>query len=120
MIKDFRDLEIYQLANDLTLDVYEVIKDLPRSERYVLIDQLRRATTSIGANIAEGFGRYHTKEYIKFLYISRGSLMEVWHFLILAQKLGYVKEISSFETKINKLAVKINNLIRAISSKKQQ
>ncbi len=70
MIKDFRDLEVYQLANKLTIKVYKFIETLPSKEKYCLIDQLMRASSSVGANIAEGFGRYHTKEYIKFLYIA--------------------------------------------------
>lgn len=105
------------MANSMTIDIYKLTDKFPGSEKYGIIDQLRRASASMGANIAEGFGRYHTKEYIKFLYISRGSLMEVWHFLILAQKVGYLEDITEFETKINTLGVKLNNLIRAISNK---
>jgi len=118
-IKDFRDLEVYQLANKLTLDIYGLVgTKIQQTERFGITDQLKRASISIGANIAEGFGRYHTKEYIKFLYIARGSLMEVWHFLILSKDLEYLGDISNLEQSINILAVKLNNLISAISNKK--
>lgn len=116
-IKDFRDLEVYKLANKITLEIYDLTKDFPAKEKYSLIDQLNRAVTSIGANIAEGFGRYHTKEYIKFLYTSRGSLMEVLHFLIISKELKYIdnKKLDAFDERIRILGIKINNLIGALS-----
>lgn len=118
-IRDFRDLEIYQLSLELTKDIYHIIDKFPDCEKFNIIDQLIRAVSSIGANIAEGFGRYHRKEFVKFLYISRGSLMEVLHFLILSNKLGYIKdnELKEFDEKIKILGIKINNLINAICKK---
>ncbi len=119
MIKDFRDLEVYQLANKLTVEVYKFVETLPNKERYCLIDQLIRASSSIGANIAEGFGRYHTKEYLRFLYIARGSLMEVLHFLVLSSELDYLdqKLFNKFEQEINVMGVKLNNLIAALAKR---
>ncbi|EKD56808.1 MAG: S23 ribosomal [uncultured bacterium] len=119
-IKNFQDLEIYQLSVNLALDVYRFCDKIPQKEKYNIIDQLIRATSSIGANIAEGFGRYHKKEFIQYLYISRGSLMEVLHFLILSNRLGYLEnnELSKFDDKIVTLGVKINNLINAINNHK--
>lgn len=107
-IKTFKDLEIYQLT-----------EKLPRQEKYIIRDQLIRAVTSIGANIAEGFGRDTTKEFIKFLYNSRGSLMEVEHFLNLSIELNYLKseEIEEIENKCNILGIKINNLIRSLKQR---
>jgi len=118
-INNFKNLEVYRLANKLTLDIYELTADFPAEEKFSLVDQLKRAASSIGANIAEGFGRYHTKEYIKFLYVSRGSLMEVLHFLTLARDLQYIKmeTLNKFENEIKDLGVRINNLIRALSNK---
>ena len=116
-IKDFQDLEIYQLSLELAVKIYKLTEDLPIKEKFSLSQQLIRAVSSIGANIAEGFGRFHRKEFIKFLYIARGSLMEVYHFIILAKELNYLKksEFSSLEQDVNKLGVKLNNLISAIS-----
>lgn len=120
-IRDFRDLEVYQLTLELTEDVYEITSRLPLKEKFNIIDQLNRAICSVGANIAEGFGRFHSKELVKFLYNSRGSLMEVFHFLILANKLKYFddKKLTYFEDKIKVLNIKINNLIRAIIIKNE-
>jgi len=61
MIKSFEDLEVYRLSVLLVKKVYTIVKDFPAKERFVIIDQLMRASTSIGANIAEGFGRHSTK-----------------------------------------------------------
>ncbi len=116
-IKDFQDLEIYQIALDLTKKIYKLVDSFPAKEKFILSNQLLRAVLSIGANIAEGSGRFYRKEFIKFLYIARGSLMEVYHFIILAKELNYLKkkEYLPLENDINKLSVKINNLISSIS-----
>lgn len=65
-IRDFDDLEIYQLSIDLSDWIYEITAEFPVEEKYNIISQLRKAVTSIGANIAEGFGRFHYKENIQF------------------------------------------------------
>lgn len=90
-IKSFEDLEVYQLSLILAKEIYKITDKLPKEEKFIIRDQLIRAVTSIGDNIAEGFGRDTTKEYIKFLYNVRGSLMEVRHFLNLCKELGYIK-----------------------------
>jgi four helix bundle protein len=117
VIKDFRDLEVYQLSNGLSIKIYGLTSGFPKEERFGITDQLRRASASVGANIAEGSGRFHTKDYIKFLYNSRGSLMEVQHFIILSTELGFASaEISDELTQeIKVLSIKLNNLIGALS-----
>lgn len=119
VIKSFKELDVYNLANDLAVRVYAETKMFPANERFGMVDQLRRAATSIGANISEGFGRYHTKDFIKFLYISRGSLMEVQHFLIFSERLGLLEaaRLTELENDIITLNLKINNLIGALSKK---
>lgn len=118
-INTFEDLEVYQLSISLAKKIYHLTNELPKNEKYVICDQLIRAVTSIGANIAEGFGRNTTKEFIKFLYNARGSLMEVRHFLNLVIELGYVKSENIIDVKYdcNTLGVKINNLIRSLKNK---
>ena len=119
MIKSFEDLEVYQLSILLTKKIYSLVKNFPLKERFIIVDQLMRAGTSIGANIAEGFGRNTTKEFLAFLYNSRGSLMEVRHFLNLSKELGYIS-IDKFESitkDCNLLGVKINNLINSLKKK---
>lgn len=74
---DYKNLKVWQKAMDLTVEIYSLIKLLPREETYALADQMRRAVVSIPSNIAEGHGRNSDKEFIKFLTISRGSLLEL-------------------------------------------
>lgn len=116
-VNSFRDLEVYQLSLELATDIYELVKKFPSKEKFNIINQLIRAVCSIGANIAEGWGRFHTKDFIKFLYNARGSLMEVLHFLILSHKLEYISEneLTKLNDKIILLSIKLNNFIKSLS-----
>lgn len=106
------------MALELAVEIYQLTKSFPKEERCGLIDQLRRAVASIGANIAESFGRYHYKDKMVFYYNARGSLYEVSHFLELAFRIGYLKEETkiSLENKIKNLSVKLNNFINVVGS----
>ncbi len=75
--RGFEDLECYQLALQVLREAYRVAKLLPPEERYNLADQMRRAATSVVLNIAEGYGRYHYLDSLRFFYQARGSLCEV-------------------------------------------
>lgn len=71
---------------------YEIASSLPDTERYALADQIRRCAISIPANIAEGQARQHTREFIQFLSISRGSLAELETLILAAHQLNYVDD----------------------------
>ena len=88
----FESLDVYQKCRSLVTDVYRIQHSFPQEERYGLGDQLRRASTSITANIAEGSGRQSVREKIHFVEISYGSLMEVFCELQTATDLGYITE----------------------------
>ena len=77
---------------DLAVLVHQSCTTLPRSEIYGLVSQLRRAATSVPSNIAEGYARRSTKEYIYFLRVARGSMAELETQLLLAQRVGYLPE----------------------------
>ena len=77
MDQNFRSLRAYQESKELVKQVYELLKKFPKEEQYALCDQLRRSVISVPSNIAEGMGRYSTKEQVHFLEIAFGSLMEV-------------------------------------------
>lgn len=89
MIRDYRELDVYQMSMDLCEKVYGLVRKLPTEERFALGDQLRRAVVSIPSNIAEGNGRGTSKDYAHFLSMARGSLFEVRTQLELAVRLGY-------------------------------
>jgi four helix bundle protein len=91
-IERFEDLEVWQEAQLLAVEVYHVTRSFPKDEIYAMTSQLRRAASSISANIAEGFGRSTVKDKIHFYTIAYGSLLEVKNFLYLAQKLDYIDE----------------------------
>lgn len=76
-MENYKDLRVWQKAIDLVVTVYQLTKKFPQEERYALTSQIQRAVTSIPANIAEGWGRASTKEYIYHLTVARGSLMEL-------------------------------------------
>lgn len=76
-IKSFTDLKAWKEGHKLVLLIYQITKDFPENEIYLLTSQIRRAASSITANIAEGFGRKSYKEKIQFYYKSQGSLNEL-------------------------------------------
>jgi len=115
-ITSFQDLDVWKEAHRLVLSVYRVTKDFPADERFGIISQLRRASSSITANIAEGFSRYYFKDKIRFYYQSRGSVSEVQNFLILSKDLGYLDEeiLQDLNTQATKILLLTNGLIRSI------
>lgn len=84
------ELPVWQTAHSLTLQVYKLSSKLPSAEQYGLVSQLRRAASSIPANITEGFYRKSIKELLQFLYVARGSLGETKYHLLLARDLDYI------------------------------
>jgi four helix bundle protein len=89
-VRDFTDLQVWQLARELRQQAYALCAGFPPDERYALTQQLRRATISITANIAEDFGRYSYQENIQFCRVARGSAYEVRDHLITATDQHYI------------------------------
>jgi four helix bundle protein len=96
-MRDFRKIEAWQLADDLAVAVYEATKAFPKEEVYGITSQIRRAVTSVAANIVEGASRESAKDYAHFLQIARGSLAETQYFLHLARRLGYLDQERAVE-----------------------
>lgn len=90
-MRDFRQIKVWAKAHDLTLEIYRLTSSFPREELYGLTSQLRRASASIPANIAEGFGRGGNVELARFLQIGMGSAYEVEYHALLAKDLGLIK-----------------------------
>ena len=88
MIKDHKDLVVWQKAMDLVIQVYKIVKTFPIEEKYGLSDQMRRAAVSIPSNIAEGYQRGSDRELSHFLRIALGSSAELETQLILCGRLG--------------------------------
>jgi four helix bundle protein len=89
-MRDYTKINAWKLADDLTVAVYQFTRSFPREELYGLTSQVRRASYSVPANIAEGSSRESKRDYLHFLYIARGSLSEAQYFVHLARRLGYL------------------------------
>ena len=96
-IKNFQDLRIWQIEKKVVKDIYILTKKFPKEELYGLTSQIRRSAVSIPSNIAEGFRRYHNKEYKQFLYIALGSCAELETQIIIANELDYINETNKSE-----------------------
>jgi four helix bundle protein len=92
MPRDFKKIKAWQHADDLAVLVYSKTKSFPVEELYGITSQLRRAAVSIPANVAEGAGREHKKEYFHFLNIARGSIVEMEYLLHFSKRVGYLKK----------------------------
>ncbi len=114
-IKNFYDLDAWQQGHQLVLMIYQITKTFPKEEMYGVTSQLRRAASSITANIAEGFARYHFKDKIKFYYQARGSVAETQNFLFLTRDLGYIssEQFQTIGSKTKDVYQLINGLIRS-------
>jgi four helix bundle protein len=91
-VRKYNELLAWQKAMDLVVNVYEVSRLFPKEELYGLTSQLRRAVVSVPSNIAEGQSRAGSRDFLRYLSISRGSLSEVETQLIIAERLGYLSE----------------------------
>jgi len=119
MIKNYKELKVWQKSYQLCLEVYRVTKGFPKEELYGLTSQMRRAAMSIPCNIAEGYGRKTTPEYIRFLYIAYGSTCELETQTLLAGDLGYIKNDRIFELQsdIGEVERMLKALIKSLENK---
>ena len=101
-IHHFTHLIAWQKNHQVVLKIYSLTRQFPKEELFGLTSQIRRAAASITANIAEGYGRYHSKDRIKFYLYARGSNTELQNHIILANDLGYISD-----DEFNALKVKV-------------
>ena len=91
-IQTFTDLNVWEEGHKLVIATYRITASFPKSETYSLVDQMRRAASSVTANIAEGWGRQTYKERLQFCYQAQGSLTELKNFLLIARDIGYLEQ----------------------------
>ena len=111
-MKDFRELKVWERGHQLVLSVYRATRKFPKDELYGLTSQIRRASASIPANIAEGCGREGDAELARFLKIARGSASELEYHLLLAHDLSLVSdsEFDHLSTEIIEIRKMLNAL----------
>jgi four helix bundle protein len=120
---DFTELDVWKLSHELRTKVYILAKFLPEDEKYGIISQIKRSSTSIGANIAEGHGRFHYQENIQFCRQARGSLTETKDHLIFIKDAQLIKKISSIEHLLDlceQIRIKLNGYIGYLKRCKQE
>lgn len=121
-IEGLNRLEVWQRAKDFALRIYrEVLPGLPAEEKWGLAQQLRRSSTSISANIAEGYGRFYYQDNVRFCYTARGSLQETLSHLVFCHEAGFVsspvyKPLAQEGAEIGKM---LNGYIAYLKSSKQ-
>ena len=120
--KTFEDLLVWQKAHQFVLDIYRLTRTFPKDETYGLVSQLRRASVSIPANIAEGFRKRGKADKVRFFNIAQGSLEEVRYYLILTRDLKYgdVKQLTILLEEISKLLESYMRSVLKDSSQKPE
>ena len=93
-MKTYKDLVVWQKAMDLVTEIYRITARFSKEELYGLTSQIRRSAVSVPSNIAEGYGRKSTNDYIRFLQISMGSLYELQTQLQIAQNLTFISDVA--------------------------
>ncbi len=117
MFKTFEEMPVWQEAMEMAREVYYLTEVLPKKEDYGLTSQLRRSALSISANVAEGFGRMHSRDKINFYYHARGSLSETKNNLIYGSRVGYFTDddVNPLFSKIDSIWKQLNCLISSLA-----
>ncbi|MDF1537037.1 MAG: four helix bundle protein [bacterium] len=115
-MQDFRKLQVWDRAMEITTRIYETTKAFPRCKQFGLTAQLRGASSSIGANIAEGCGRGSNKDFLRFLHMAIGSAFEVENHILLAESLKYLEkgQASSMVEDVIELKKMLSSLMRKV------
>ena len=118
-MQNFKELKVWEKAHQLTLSIYKASAKFPKEEIYSLTSQLRRASASVPANIAEGCGKNSQADLANFLNISLGSANETEYFLILSKDLDYLTEeqFTILSNSINEVKAMLINLISKVRTK---
>lgn len=120
MTRKHQQLRAWQDAMQLVQAIYQLTSMFPDSERYGLTSQIRRAAVSVPSNIAEGAARGSTADFIRFLYIARGSLSELETQCLIAQGLGYVQDLDQITELSDRTFSQLGGLINHLNTRKPQ
>lgn len=118
---NLNDLGVYRISRELSSRAWDIYKEMLKEYKFSIGRQFIRAVDSVGANIAEGYGRYHYLDSTKFYYNARGSLWETKHWIELLHERKLISnELRTYYSeKLNTLGIKLNNFISSVKSKAQ-
>lgn len=116
-MKDFRTLHVWRKAHELTVHIYRITEAFPKEELFGLTSQMRRSSSSVPTNIAEGCGRGSDAEFHRFLQIAFGSLSELDYQLILSTDLGFIG--GDVQTETQRMLVEIRKMLATLIRKVQ-
>ena len=115
-MQNYKDLLVWKKAHQLTLEIYKTVSTYPKEEIYSLVSQLKRTSSSIATNIAEGTGRFSQKDLAHFLQIALGSSHEVEYLLLLSKDLGFINNeiYIQLEKNVNEIKAMLISLIKKV------
>jgi len=118
-MRDFKELKVWQKSHELTMKIYRASGGFPRREMFGLTTQLRRASSSVGANLAEGCGRQTDGELGRYVQIAMGSASELEYHLLLARDLEYLakSEFDDLQTDLTLVRKMLASLLKAVTGK---
>ena len=118
MLKNYKDLKVWQKSYELCLEIYRITAKFPKEERYGLTSQIRRSVVPIPSDIAEGYGRKTTMDYIRMLYISYGSVCELETQILLAGDLDLIEksELGTLKKDIAEIERMLKALIKSFEN----
>ncbi len=111
-------MPIWQKAMEIAVNIHDITKNLPKNEDYGFTSQIRRSALSISANIAEGFGRYHKLDKVRFYHIARGSITETRSHLDYGLRVSYLNNgsFTKIDSNLKEVHYELNTIIKSISS----
>jgi four helix bundle protein len=118
-IKSFRELDVWKKAHELTLLVFKMTEAFPRTDQFGIVSQVRRSSSAVAANIAEGFGRGTTKEFLRVLQIALGELEETRYFMLLSRDLKRIsnEEFNRVDAECDSVGRLMNALARSLRAR---
>lgn len=121
-MRDFRKIQVWQKAHQLTLRLYQITSSFPKEELYGLTSQIRRASASIPANLAEGSGRDTQRELARFVHIASDSASELDYHLLLAHDLGFINsgDYQELENAVSEIKRMLHGFEKAVSANPQK
>jgi len=116
-IRTVEELEVFKKSHKLTLNIYKITENFPQTEKFGLVSQMRRASSSICANLLEGSHRLNRKEFRQFAGIAKGSAGELKYHMLLSKDLGYLREseYSTLIAEIEQISIMLNGLVKSLT-----